>query len=70
MTIIAEWKGGPFDGRLDALPDDVHAVHIAMPMRWGPDPITGAETPVGDYVEVRCYVVCQDGDYYIMWHEP
>ena len=66
--IVAEWKGGPWDGRVDVLPSNAGALSVAMPMKWGAD-IDGGEMPL-DYVEVRCPIVrTEDGEYLIIWHE-
>lgn len=66
--MIAEWLGGPFDGRDDVLPDNAGAIKVAQPMRYGYD-LEGTEMPIG-YVEVRCPIVRTEDGYRIIWHEP
>lgn len=66
--IVAEWHGGPFDGRCDALPDGVRAVSIAMPANVTFDTVNGLHAT--GYYEITCNVVRdEDGEYHIIWHE-
>lgn len=71
MSIVAEWLGGPWDGRSDALPDGVHEVSVAVPRTWGVDCLSQEPTPI-DYREARCEVVADivRACWVILWHEP
>ena len=71
MSITAQWKGGPWDGRTDELPDGCESIKIAIARTT----VTN-ETPW--YLrESMCYVehelaVVQlfPDEYLIIWHEP
>jgi hypothetical protein len=67
--MIARWLGGPFDGRLDELPNGTHAVSVAHPTGWFQLMDRMASEPIG-YVEVRCNVVNTEHGWVIKWHEP
>lgn len=72
MSIEATWWGGPWDGRTDALPDGIREVRVAVPRKWGIDPISHDEIPIGDYRENRCEVIADimAARWLILWHEP
>ena len=68
MSIQAQWIGGPWDGRWDALPE-CREVSIAVPLEHGCDELIGPWAR--NYVELRLPVERQwDGTYLIRWHEP